>query len=585
VTTVADTCIINPHSNFRAIWEIIGLVVITWDMCAIPFELAFLPGRSPLLTAMDWVTLFFWTGDMAQGFFLGFYEKGQFICSKPRIVRHYLATWFAVDVIVIGPDWLMVIAKSATLSGGNQVGGLGQIIKGIRAVRILRLMRLLKLQRIITSMHDMIEHEVGFIIFSLSELLVAVLLVNHVIACAWYFIGRLGMESHQRNWITTGDVDGESITYKYTTAMHWSLTQFTPASMDISARNLQERIFSIVILFFAMVVFSSIVASITSSTLSLRSMKTDEMKQFWLLRRYLRQRSVSKDLSERILKFLEHQYRRHAKLVQADSIKVLNKLSEELQSELMLQMYAFMLLSHPFFTECNHEMPVVMQRLCRLGITSQSYADDECVFNCGDRAMYMYFIKGGSYTYRARSKAVLTPELQPKEWVGEPVLWTVWRHQGTLSSKTASDLIRLDPKVFVDIFGGHPRPWFFAKQYARQFISFLNDWPEEMTDVLRDDYFYSKTVHECTCYDGDYAKLNAVTKDEVADAGDNPCMEASEDAVAADASDCAPPRQTIIPCEVQESETKRRVQPDRDRQAARSLRLAPLGLCFCSSGT
>ena len=37
----------------------------------------------------------------------------------------------------------------------------------------------------------------------------------------------------------------DDLSWRYLTSLHWSLTQFTPASMDVSARNEYERIMSI----------------------------------------------------------------------------------------------------------------------------------------------------------------------------------------------------------------------------------------------------------------------------------------------------------------------------------------------------
>merc|ERR1719476_1336289 len=110
------------------------------------------------------------------------------------------------------------------------------------------------------------------------------MVLNHVIACVWYLIGRLSMAEGLANWVEFGKVKGSAISYLYATSLHWSLTQFTPASMDISARNIWERLFSVMVLVFAMLVFSSIVASITSAMMKLRNMQGDEMRQFWLLR-------------------------------------------------------------------------------------------------------------------------------------------------------------------------------------------------------------------------------------------------------------------------------------------------------------
>merc|ERR1719277_307460 len=134
------------------------------------------------------------------------------------------------------------------------------------------------------------------------------------------------------NWVDVGGVAGSDVFYLYTTSLHWSLTQFTPASMDISARNFSERVFSVVVLLFAMLVFSSIVASITSAMTALRNLQGNEMRQFWLLRRYLRQRNIPKGLSDRIIKFLEHRSSVQGKLVQREKVPVLGGLSEALHN-------------------------------------------------------------------------------------------------------------------------------------------------------------------------------------------------------------------------------------------------------------
>merc|ERR1719436_424296 len=79
---------------------------------------------------------------------------------------------------------------------------------------------------------------------------------------------------------------------QYFTSLHWSITQFTPASMDVYATNVPERLFSIVILFWALVALSSIIGSVSASMTALRNMSADENKQMWMLRRYLRQERI-----------------------------------------------------------------------------------------------------------------------------------------------------------------------------------------------------------------------------------------------------------------------------------------------------
>lgn len=502
--------VIFPNSSFRLAWDLSGLVLIFYDLITIPFNQAFAPAPSWFGMTMDWVTLLFWTGDMSQGFFLGYFDKGQYVSDHRKILKHYFTSWFVPDIIVVAPEWLMIFASSLLMPAGNDdnqdVTEMGKIMKGARAIRVLRLLRLLKLQRIINMLYDMIESEHTFICVNLTKLLMSVLVLNHVIACIWYLIGRLAMENQVRNWIEIGAVEDSDISYKYTTSLHWSLTQFTPASMDISARNVWERAFSIVVLFFAMVAFSSIVGSITGSMTSLRNMKNEEMKQFWLLRRYLRQRNISKRLSEQIFNFLEYQSQKQSKLVQVGNIKVISQLSESLHNELMYEMHCRTVTEHPFFGTLDSDMHVVMTRLCRFSLTPQSYAEKEVIFHFGEEGKKMYFFKNGEVDY-ATSDAngtggpvKLSPPLKPNEWIAEAVLWiNIWRHQGDLSTTCTSDIIGVIPSQFVDVMSIHPKPWFYAKCYAIKFVDFLNEKTEketEINDILRDPEWYKDAVHE-----------------------------------------------------------------------------------------
>merc|ERR1719210_2607181 len=119
-----------------------------------------------------------------------------------------------------------------------------------------------------------------------------------MIACMWFLVGKESQSAgFERSWVdSTEDYLHHHWTYQYATSLHWSLTQFTPASMDVVARNLYERLYSIAILFFAMVAFSSIVGTVTSSMTVLRGMKNDKQKSLWVLRRYLKQERISMDL-------------------------------------------------------------------------------------------------------------------------------------------------------------------------------------------------------------------------------------------------------------------------------------------------
>merc|ERR1719159_1675251 len=97
------------------------------------------------------------------------------------------------------------------------------------------------------------------------------LVINHIICCIWFWIADTIADGD--TWIKVFNFDQANWAYQYWTSFHWSITQFTPASMHVQPQNLLERCFAVVVVVFALVGFSYIVGSITGSLNQLRSMQ------------------------------------------------------------------------------------------------------------------------------------------------------------------------------------------------------------------------------------------------------------------------------------------------------------------------
>merc|ERR1712110_818780 len=101
------------------------------------------------------------------------------------------------------PDWIFTLL--AVASGTSHTGDNGQVfrmLKAARAIRVLRLLRLAKVRKMFEMIYDTIDSEYIFIIVNLFKLLCIILVLNHVIACLWYFVGRLGRQlGYAHNWL------------------------------------------------------------------------------------------------------------------------------------------------------------------------------------------------------------------------------------------------------------------------------------------------------------------------------------------------------------------------------------------------
>jgi len=313
-------------------------------------------------------------------------------------------------------------------------------------------MRMLKFKGMINRVYDIIQSEYTFIIVNLSQLLGVVLLLNHVLACGWYAVGLHYWTDNRESWFDSRDIMNYPLQYRYATSIHWSLTQFTPAGMGISASNFGERIYSIFVLLFAMLGFSSIVGSITSFMTNLRRMANHENEEMWLMRLYLRQHRASKYLICRIEKYLDYRNQVKKECVQKESVPCLKGLSQELASQLKLEICRGPLLDLPLFRMLRNQMQVVMRSICCEALKFQLFAENDEIFCFPDLAKQMYFLNSGNLEYIILSEAgqerPLDPPPLPREAISEPVLWIEWIHQGALTALNPTELVLLDPDAF-----------------------------------------------------------------------------------------------------------------------------------------
>merc|ERR1719162_1543985 len=99
-------------------------------------------------------------------------------------------------------------------------------------------------------------------------------MISHFLGCLWFIIGNQDIKGYP-SWVTTYDFMGVDWEYQYLTSLHWSITQFTPGSMHVQPQNILERAFAIAVLVAGMIIFSSIVSSITAATNGLKSMNAE----------------------------------------------------------------------------------------------------------------------------------------------------------------------------------------------------------------------------------------------------------------------------------------------------------------------
>jgi len=477
--------IISPNSIMRLVWDLLSMSLLAYDIMVIPFIAAFKPTPTSFLDIMTWITMMFWTCDMALSAITGFQNGRKLIMKPSLILARYAKTWLFLDVIIVGIDWSYLLFMQSQEDAGGSTARLGRSFRTLRFIRTLRLLRALKLKRITQVVQDQISTESVSIIWGILKVVLLLVIANHIVACVWY---GLGSRDISESWVLACGADKKGIVYQYTTSLHWSLTQFTPASMEIHATNPGERVFSVVVLLFAMVTFSSFVSTLTTSMAELRSINNNESRQFWLLRRYLREWRIPRRVGIRIERYAEYAYARQQQRVQEHDVGLLQLLSEPLREELRHETLKMHLCVHPFFS-CCHDKTKVFGRA--LGEVHPAGGDD--LFQCGNEASQLLLVSGGllEYTLGVPNDVVYDVDMDPRDyvligqWACEAVLWTPWIHLGDLMAVEESQVITVEAETFAKLVAANNVMWAGMRRYCDAFLRELNQVnPDDLTDLM-----------------------------------------------------------------------------------------------------
>jgi len=509
----AEKVVVHPSSLKRLFWDLVGFTLLSYDIIMIPFASAFEPGESHFTEAVNWMTLAFWSTDMIASMLTGFQKGGVTVMSHSQIITRYFRTWFLLDCCIVGLDWAMLVAYGGA-GDANEAIRQGRSLRMLRYVRTIRLIRLLKLKRMFHEIQDHINTELLSTVFSILKTIVGLVVANHLIACAWYALGASGADS-QPSWVRANDLLERTIAYRYTTSLHWSLTQFTPASMEVRPYNEGERIFAVIVLLLALVSFSSFVSTLTASITRLSAMRSNEYRQFWLLRRYLRELQISRQLSLRVQRFCEYSWERQHQSVQERDVLLLTHLSEPLREQLKAETFAPHLSIHPLIEqlqECARHFSMALDAL--------EIARGDQVFGYGEVAHEMFFVARGELQYSVGRDEEPEPahaEQQPpaeqrsggsaeepgsesedsesseegiesvfeSDWVSEAALWTLWDHLGYLEALSDCQLVAVKAAKFSEVVSQNAATWSSAQKYAKRFVEELNKVEKhKLSDVL-----------------------------------------------------------------------------------------------------
>ncbi|XP_039314494.1 potassium/sodium hyperpolarization-activated cyclic nucleotide-gated channel 3 isoform X2 [Solenopsis invicta] len=151
----AGHCVIHPCSNFRFYWDVCMLFLLVANLIILPVAISFFnDDLSTRWIAFNCLSDTIFLVDIVVNFRTGIMQQDnaeQVILDPKLIAKHYLRTWFFLDLISSIPlDYIFLIFNQfQDFSESFQILHAGRALRILRLAKLLSLVRLLRLSRLV----------------------------------------------------------------------------------------------------------------------------------------------------------------------------------------------------------------------------------------------------------------------------------------------------------------------------------------------------------------------------------------------------------------------------------------------------
>jgi len=449
---------LSPSSKLRMCWDFFGVVLLVHDLIMIPMMVyenhPFVDGLPDayerFTQSLDFVSAFFWSFDIAFSFVTSYHSTAGFVETRMGYIAcHYIKSWFPIDFSIVAVDWATIIWLGRA-SGYMRLGKTAS-----RIMRVARLLRFVKMSKQASELMARINSEYLLQIIGLLRLVLVIMVLNHYIACFWLGITRLPNSNNHRTWADVHLIEKDltSLEYAYFTSLHWSLTQFTPASMEVFPQNVYERFFNVIVIICAFGFISSFVSSITSATTHLRNINAQAVARDTMIRRYFSEHGISHGLAARVWHFLRQKRAAVGKRLKTDDLPILQQLPARIRDELRQEVHGPVVMRHPLLRRYLRHRPAALRKICSKGVQEVSLKTGQ-ELKLGSEARRMVYVVSGALEFHAsdfvEEEDRECPMLEQGEWACEAALWADRApfDGHFVAAPGGSDLLLLDAEVF-----------------------------------------------------------------------------------------------------------------------------------------
>jgi len=500
-------------------FDAVSLLVLVYDSLVVPYQLAWDIPYTGGMALLNWSITTFWAVDFLLGFVTGYFKGDELVMEYSLIARHYLATYFLPNLLVLAADILTSLFSEA---GDNTP------VLWIRLLRLTKLTRVLRLSSMFRTgkVAQLGDHLVtnlrrfGFadsftFLTSVCKLVFYIIWVNHVGACLWYLVGGSAAKHwRQQNYVE--DADQSSRFFSYLLSVYSSASLMIAGESVMTPTNSKETLVSVLFVIFGFIFSSVLISSLLTTVMAYQDANAEKMKRLKTLRQFLYQHNVEPTISVPIQRQVGDRLLTGSRLSEKD-VAALSSISPLLRSELRFCIYGPRVAENVFIQMINVKKSSFLKEICYNGLEHAAHGPGVRIFEPATQAVGAHYVYWGKLDYLPASvqeartpgenddadtrtervpapgspvnqaPSPAAPELKQvaeASWVCTFALWVHWLHRGWLEVSGHCELLTVQVEVFVRLLCSYPDLRQITQDYSSAvFDALRGELPGELTDV------------------------------------------------------------------------------------------------------
>ncbi|XP_069676990.1 potassium/sodium hyperpolarization-activated cyclic nucleotide-gated channel 2 isoform X8 [Periplaneta americana] len=415
----------------------------------------------------------------------------QVILDPKLIAKHYLKTWFFLDLISSIPlDYIFLIFNQLQdFSESFQILHAGRALRILRLAKLLSLVRLLRLSRLVryvSQWEEVYFLNMASVFMRIFNLICMMLLIGHWSGCLQFLVPMLqGFPSN--SWVAINELQEAFWLEQYSWALFKAMSHMLCIGYGrFPPQSLTDMWLTMLSMISGATCYALFLGHATNLIQSLDSSRRQYREKVKQVEEYMAYRKLPREMRQRITEYFEHRYQ--GKFFDEEAI--LGELSEKLREDVINYNCRSLVASVPFFA--NADTNFVSDVVTKLRY--EVFQPGDIIIKEGTIGTKMYFIQEGIVDIVMANGEVAT-SLSDGSYFGEICLLTNARRVASVRAETYCNLFSLSVEHFNVVLDQYPLMRRTMESVAAERLNKIGKNPNLVSHREEDMGSESKTIN------------------------------------------------------------------------------------------